>query len=512
MRGVSGLLLLVAIFAQVLFAQERVDVSVIERIRREALQNSQVMEHAFFLCDVYGPRLTGSPGFQAAGAWVIKRLQDFGLENVRKEQIGWGRSWSYTKFSVHMLEPQRAALIGSPGPWSSGVNGQALGEPILAPAPTDVTRDTYEKYAREYRGRLKGKFVFLSPPAAIQPQTSAPFKRFTDDELSQLSRSPAPPSSPSLPPSLIEEFRIWGSRLNQFFIEEGVIGLIRQSRGDGGMVVSFGPDWARESTSKLAPTLFLAAEHYNRIVRLLQRDIPVRLALEMETSFLQDPSSAFNITAEIPGGLKKDEVVMIGAHLDSWTGGTGATDDAAGCAIVMEATRILKALGVKPVRTIRIVLWGGHEGAGIGSATYVSEHFGNSDNPKPEYAKLSCYFNLDNGAGKVRGIYLPQRDEGLRLIFQAWLELLKEMGATTIIPIAAPSGSDHATFYQAGLPGVMFIQDPLDYRSLTRHSNMDLYDRLQVEDLKQAAAVVASFAYQAAMREELLPRNPLAAK
>jgi carboxypeptidase Q len=507
MKKVSGLLLLVAIFKQVLFAQERVDVSVIERIRREALQNSQVMEHAFFLCDVYGPRLTGSPGFQAAGAWVIKRLQDLGLENVRKEQIGWGRSWSYSKFSVHMLEPQRAALIGSPGPWSSSVDGQVSGEPILAPAPTDVTKDTYEKYVREYRGRLKGKFVLLNPPAAIQPQMSAPFKRFTDEELSQLSRSPAPLSSPSLPPSLIEEFRVWGSRLNQFVIEEGVAGLIRQSRGDGGMVVSFGPDWARDSASKLAPTIFLASEHYNRIVRLLQRNIPVRLAVEMETGFHQDPSGAFNITAEIPGGDKKDEVVMIGAHLDSWTGGTGATDDAAGCAIVMEATRILKALGVKPVRTIRLVLWGGHEGGGVGSDTYVREHFGNSDAPKPEHAKLSCYFNLDNGGGKIRGVYLPQRDEGLRPIFQAWLETLKGMEATTIIPIGAPSGSDHATFYQTGLTGVMFIQDPLDYRSLTRHSNMDLYDRLQEEDLKQAAAVVASFAYQAAMREELLPRK-----
>src|SRR5262245_60021908 len=312
MREVSGLLLLVAISAQALFAQERIDISAVERIRREALQNSQVMEHAFFLSDVYGPRLTGSPGFQAAGAWAIKRLQDFGLENVRAEQIGWGRSWSYKKFSVHMLEPQRAALIGSPGPWSSGVDGQVSGEPILAPAPTDVTRDTYEKYVREYRGRLKGKFALLNPPAAIQPQTSAPVKRFTDEELSQLSRSPATSSS-SLPPSLIEEFRIWGSRLNQFFIEEGVIGLIRQSRGDGGMVVSFGPDWARESTSNLAPTVFLAAEHYNRIVRLLQRNIPVRLAVEMETEFHRVPAAAFNITAEIPGVAKKNEVVMIGA-------------------------------------------------------------------------------------------------------------------------------------------------------------------------------------------------------
>jgi Zn-dependent M28 family amino/carboxypeptidase len=232
----------------------------------------------------------------------------------------------------------------------------------------------------------------------------------------------------------------------------------------------------------------------------------------METEFHQGPAAAFNITAEIPGDAKKNEVVMIGAHLDSWTAGTGATDDAAGCAIVMEAARILKALDVKPARAIRLALWGGHEGAGIGSTTYIREHFGDSDAPKPDYAKLSCYFNIDNGGGKVRGVYLPQRDEVWRPIFEAWLEPLKEMGATTIIPIGAPSGSDHATFYQAGLPGLMFIQDPLDYRSVTRHSNMDLYDRLQAEDMKQAAAVVASFVYQAAMREELLPRKTLTTK
>ncbi len=505
MRDVIGLLLSLSISAQALYAQGQPDIS--KSIRRESLQNSQVMENAFFLCDVFGPRFTGSPGFQAAGAWVLNRLQGFGLENVRKEQIGWGRSWSYKKFSIHIIEPQRAALIGSPGTWSDSAGGQAIGEPILAPAPTDITRDAYEAYVREYRGRLRGKFVLLSSPVAVQPQTSAPFKRYTEEELSRLTRSPVAPGSQSIPPSVFEEFRAWGIRLNQFFIDEGVIGLIRQSRGDGGMVVSFGPDWARESTSKLAPTVFLAAEHYNRIVRLLQRNVFVRLAVELEANFHEDPSGAFNITAEISGTVKKDEVVMIGAHLDSWTGGTGATDNAAGCAIVIEAARILKTIGAKPARTIRLVLWGGHEGAGAasGSTTYVREHFGNTDNPKPEYMKLSCYFNLDNGGGKIRGVYLPQRDERLRPIFQALLEPLKDLGATNIIPIGNPSGSDHATFYQAGLPGVMFIQDPLDYRSLTRHSNMDLYDRLQSDDMKQAAVVLATFVYQAAMSEELAP-------
>ncbi len=408
-----------------------------------------------------------------------------------------------------MVEPQRASLIGSPGPWSSGTDGEVSGEPILAPFNTDATEESYTKYVREYRGRLKGKFVLLNTPRPIQTQTAAPFKRYADDELLQLSRSPPPRNSPSLPPSALEEIRKWGIRLNQFFIDEGALALIRQSRGDGGMVVSFGPDWARDSATKPAPTIFLAAEHYNRIARLLGRNIPVRLAAEMQTTSHQDSAGAFNITAEIPGAIKKDEVVMIGAHLDSWTGGTGATDDAAGCAVLMDAMRALKAIGVKPARTIRLALWGGHEGAGLGSTTYIREHFGDANSPKPGHARLVAYFNLDGGGGKIRGIYLPQRDEGMRPLFESWLEPLRELGAATIVTIGEPAGSDHANFYKAGLPGFMFLQDPLDYRSRTWHSNMDLYDRLQEEDLKQAAAVVASFAYQAATSEGPLPRQLL---
>lgn len=512
MRRMIGFLLSAVISVQVMFAQERVNLTVPERIKHEALQNSQVMDHAFFLSDVYGARLTGSPAFQAAGDWVIKRLRDFRLENVQKQQISWGRSWTYQKFAIYLVEPQHSALIGSPGPWSAGTNGLVTGDSILAPFFTDATKETYEKYVREYRGKLKGKFVLLNTLRTIQPQAAAPFRRYSDEELLQLSRAPVPPPSQSLPPAVLEEIRTWSIRLNQFFLDEGVAGLIRQSRGDGGMVVSFGPDWARVSRSKLPPTIFLAAEHYNRIVRLLQKNIPVRLAAEIDTSFTEDASAAFNITAEIPGGRKKDEVVMIGAHLDSWTGGTGATDDAAGCAIMIEAMRILKALDLKPLRTVRLALWGGHEGAGLGSTTYIRDQFGDFGTPKQGYVKLSAYFNLDTGGGKIRGIYLPQRDEALRPIFQAWLDSLKEIGATTIIPIGKPSGSDHANFYDAGLPGFMFIQDPLDYRSRTWHSNMDLYDRLQEEDLKQAAAVVASLIYQAAMREELLPRGVFPAR
>lgn len=243
------------------------------------------------------------------------------------------------------------------------------GAPLLAPAPTDVTEAAYEKYVREYRGRLKGKIVLLSPPRPVQPQTVAPFKRFSDAELVEMAQAPPRPGSPALPPGLFDEFRKWGVKLNQFFLDEGVVALVHQSRGEGGMVVSFGPNRAHEVDAKLPPTVFLAAEHYNRIVRLLQRNTPVRLAVELEAALHRDSDSAFNIITEIPGDAKRDEVVMIGAHLDSWTGATGATDKAAECAIVMEAMRILKSLDVQPLRTIQLALWGGHEGAGLGSAT-----------------------------------------------------------------------------------------------------------------------------------------------
>jgi hypothetical protein len=327
-----------------------------------------------------------------------------------------------------------------------------------------------------------------------------------------MAKATPPPDAAELPPALFAEFRKWGSKLHQFFRAEGAVALVHQSRGDGGMVVSFGPDWAREVEVELLPTVFLAAEHYNRIIRLLQRNLPVRLGIELEASLHHDPDSAFNLTAELPGGAKRDEIVMIGAHLDSWTGGTGATDDAAGCAVMIEAMRILKSLDLKPLRTIRLGLWGGHEGAGIGSATYIREHFAASDASKPAPERLAAYFNLDNGGGKIRGLYLPRRDAELRPLLQSWMEPLKDVGATTLIPIGRPGGTDHAAFYNAGLLGFLFAQDPLNYRTRTRHSNLDLYDYLQEEDLKQAAAVVAAIAYQAASSNVLPLRQPLPKK
>jgi carboxypeptidase Q len=502
MRYAIAALILIAIAAPPLSSQTAADSSFVERVRREATERSQVMEYAFTLAEVHGPRLTGSPSFKAAGDWAAARLRAIGLERVTQQRIDWGRGWSSSHFAVEMLAPYQATLIGAAGPWSASTRGRVSGEPFLAPAPTDVTEDSYTRYVRQYRGRLKGKLVLLSPPRAIQPPpATTPARRLTDEELARLARTRPPAPSLALPDSLLEQFRIWGRRLNRFFLDEGVVALIHQSRGDGGMVVSFGPDWARGNDTTLPPTAFLAAEHYMRVVRLLEKHVPVRLSVELEARVHEDPSAAFNVIAELPGSTRKDEVVMLGAHLDSWTGGTGATDDAAGCAIALEALRILRTLDIRPARTIRVALWGGHEGAGIGSSTYLSN----------QRDKLVAYFNLDNGGGKIRGLYLPLREEQLRARFESWLAPLAGMGATSVVPIREPSGSDHATFYRADVPAFMFVQDPLEYRTRARHSNMDVFDYLQPDDMQQAAAVVAAFIYQAAMSGEW-PRPPAAGR
>lgn len=416
---------------------------------------------------------------------------------------------------MQLVQPYTASLIASPGPWSASTKGYITGEPILAPSPTDITESSYVDYVKRFKGKLKGKFVFKSPPRPVQPQLLPPFQRFTDEQLTKMANTQVgtPSSSPSLPDSAFVEFTKWGIKLNQFFLDEDVAGFVNQSRGDAGMVVSFGPDWAHKTDLKMPVNIYMGAEYYNQILRLLQRNLPVKLGVELEASYHNDPAAAFNITAEIQGGSKKDEVVMIGSHLDSWTGGNGATDDGAGCAIIIEAMRILKVLDIKPERTIRMALWGGHEGAGNtgvgspGSSAYINEYFGDSANPTPAFRKLFAYFNLDNGGGKIRGIYMPQRDSMFRSFFQAWINYVKDTGAIVLIATGNPSGSDHAHFFKVGLPAFMLAQDPLDYRTRTWHSNADFYDHLQPDDMKQASAALAILLYLASMEDGLIKKN-----
>ena len=496
-------------------AQEQVDLATITRIKSEAFNNSQVMDHAFYLTDVHGPRLTGSPGFAAAAAWAEERLSDYGLENVQREPFEWGRGWASERFSVELTAPQHAPLLGLPLPWSPSTNGIAEGVPIHAPLPSYALwsepsfQEYFGAYFDEYRGRLNGKMVLIEPDRPPGPAMQPLMHRFTSEDLEGLEAQLVPATPATDIPRTSVPFAERADQLMRFYNEEGVRLLVLKDFSDGGGVLALshalGSNWLHFQKYALPPPMVgLYAEHYDRIVRLLSREIPVRLRAEVRTH-IQESVPTFSLTADIKGTDKSDELVMIGGHLDSWTLGTGATDNAAGVAVMMEAVRILKALNLKPRRTIRIALWGGHEGEGPGSRTYIRKHFGSLENPKPAYGKLSCYFNLDNGTGRIRGIYLEENEEA-RPIFEEWFEPFHSVGANTVAIRGMP-GTDHRGFVEAGLPGYQFIQDPVDY-ARTHHTNIDLYDHLQEPDLKQASAIIAAFAYLAATREELLPRKP----
>ena len=507
------------------WGEERVDLTAIQRIRTEALDHSRVMEYAFYLTDVHGPRVTNSPGFHAAADWTVKELGAIGLANVRKEKWGpFGRGWSYSRYAAHLVEPAVQPLVGFPFAWSPGTNGPITGEVVLAPMrePADFDR---------YKGKLQGKIVLVDQPRAT-PVLSAPLgQRFTEAELEQLAAAEAATAAadetnsrgPAGEPKLIgplnrppeRPFDSAGARRrlgqrNAFLKKEGVLAVISTgTAGDGGTVFATAMGSYNSAFPDPPPAIVVTPEHYNRMVRLLEAKRSVKVELDVKTAFHEDSKDSYNIVGELPGGRKKDEVVMIGAHFDSWQGGTGATDNAAGSAVMMEVMRILKSLPAPLDRTVRIALWSGEESGLLGSRAYVKEHFADPATMQlnSQHAKLAGYFNYDNGTGRIRGVYL-QGNSMVRPIFAKWLEPFHDLGARTLT-IRNTRGTDHLSFDEVGLAGFQFIQDPMEYQTRTHHSNMDVYDHLVEADLKQAAAVIATFAYHAAMREEALPRKPL---
>lgn len=495
---------------------ENVDLSVVHRIKAEAFQNSKVMDYVFYLTDVHGPRVAGSPAYRAAAEWVVKTAKEMGLENAQLEKWGTvGRAWSFSRFSAHLLEPVPAPLIGFPLAWTEGTNGPVTGEAVLAVISSEAD------FAK-FKGQLKGKIVLTDSARQLEPRTTAELRRYTDAELAERAKAPEPGQAPFAmpfprpggPPSpqfrQMMQQRELRNKLARFLKDEGALAVVNSGlRGDYGTVFA-ASGGSRELKDPLPPpTIALATEHYNRLVRLLEKKIPVKLEIEVRAAIEEKEVDGFNVVAELPGGRKKDELVMIGAHLDSWHGGTGATDDAAGCAVMMEVMRILKSLDIKMDRTVRMALWDAEELGLLGSRAYVKEHFADRETMqlKKDFHKLSGYFNLDNGSGKIRGVYL-QGNDMMRPIFEAWLEPFRDLGVTTVT-IANTSGTDHLSFDAVGLPGFQFIQDPLDYTTRTHHSNMDVYERIQRGDLMQASAVIASCVYHAATRPELLPRKPL---
>jgi len=504
---------LIALFGAALVAlpcvgAEKIDLEAIHRIKSEAFENSQVMDHAFYLSEVYGPRLTASTNFQAAGDWVVQRLGQWGLESVHREPWQFGRSWQASRAVVQLVEPQATTLIGVAGPWTPGTNGPVKSDAVYAPMPgMEAGAGELDKYIEKYKGKLKGKIVLVSQPSEVAQETRPASRRWTDEELAAEMKAAEPD------PRAVRgmgDFRSRIQKLMQFYKDEGVAAVISAGRGHSGTLLSF-LSGSRDPKDPLPPpTAALAAEHYNRLARLAQHDIPLKLEVDIDAKLVDQPVDAFNVLAEIVGGTKRDEIVIIGAHLDSTAGATGAMDDGAGSAIMMEAMRILKVLNLKMDRTVRLALWGGEEQGLLGAREYVKQHFGDpaTMNFKPDHARVSMYLNVDYGGGKIRGIYLNGNDMA-KPVFDDWFAPLRDLGVSAATLKRLPAGgSDHQAFEAVGIPGFMMMQDPLDYFAHI-HSNMDTYDRLQPADMKQAAAVIAALACHAANREELLPRKPL---
>jgi hypothetical protein len=506
--GLAGGLTLVA---QV---QDRVDYDAAYKIMEEGFQRSQVMEIASYLTDVYGPRLTGSPTYKQGADWAIKKFNEWGLANARMEPFEFGRGWTNERTVVQVVEPQVYPVIAYPNAWTPGTDGPVVGEVVLAPIQGEAD---FEKF----KGQLKGKIVLADPAREVKASFEPLASRFTDKELEEMALLQDPTQRgrrgvPNLPPGVpqpdFRALRALGQKRMKFFLDEGVLAVVNASRmGDGGTVFMGGAG-SRDPKGPASPTqVTLAIEHYGRIYRTLEKKIPVKMSLDIKNTFHDDDQNSYNIVAEIPGSDPKlaPEVVMLGGHFDTWHTGTGATDNSCGSAIMMEAIRILKASGLKTRRTVRIGLWGGEEQGLLGSRAYVKEHFADRETMtlKPDHGKLAGYFNVDNGTGAIRGIYL-EGNEAVASTFRTWMEPLHSLGMTTLT-LRPTTGTDHMSFDAVGLPGFQFVQDEVEYDTRTHHSNMDVYERLQPFDMMKNAVIVATYVYQTANRDEKLPRKPL---
>jgi hypothetical protein len=519
-------------------ATEAIDLTMYARIREEGFKHSHVMEFGGALADGIGPRLTGSPNMAKANAWTRDTLTKIGLENAHLEDWGeFGMGWQQINTWVRMVSPDPEPLWAQATPWSPATNGPVTGEVLYMNVQE---MGDLEKY----KGTLKGKIVMFGPMRPTPDITEPLFHRYTDAELKEMetyeARGGRTPGSPEFAKFLADRMKVTEIRKAalKMMADEGSVAVITPSRDStdgGGTGIIFddnGANLARDAQKKenavTIPNAVMMIEHYNRLGRLVENHVPVTLELNIETKFTGDHEHGFDTVAEIPGTdpKLKDQVVMVGGHLDSWISGTGATDNGAGSIVAMEAVRILKSLGIKPKRTIRIALWSGEEEGLFGSLGYVKQHFGTFAEPKvpepasvpsflrqhgpltttKEWETLDAYYNLDNGTGKVRGVY-TQENWAIAPIFKQWIAPLADLGVTTI-SYRNTGGTDHLAFDAVGLPGFQYIQDPMDYETRTHHSDMDTYDRLHALDLEQAAVVEAIFLYNTSEREAMMPRKP----
>jgi len=514
---------------------ETLDLNMYQRIRLEGLNHSHAMEYASALFDDIGPRLTGSQNLKHANEWTRDQFTAMGCSNAHLEDWGeFGMGWQQLNTWVRMTSPDTAVFIAQAGPWSPATNGAVTGSAVWI----DVSD---EKDLDKHKGKLAGKIVLYGAMREVPPVDKPFWTQLDDKELKELTEWPIKPRNRG---DFMQQFMkrlALRQAVGKFLADEHALAVITPSRdgknggGSGGTIfddssVGFGWEAYKRETANPLPVVVMAIENYGRVYRLLKANVPVAMEMNVDTKFTGDHEHGFDTIAEIPGtdAKLKDEVVMVGGHLDSWASGTGATDNGAGTVVAMEVMRILNTLQVKPRRTIRVALWTGEEQGEFGSYGYVRQHFGQvplSTAPdqlkmpewvrkpggpvqlKPESQKISGYFNLDNGSGKVRGVYL-QENAAMAPIFAQWIEPLKDLGVTTLT-LRNTGGTDHEAFDAIGIPGFQFIQDPLDYESRTHHSNMDVYEELSPGDLAQAAVVEATFVYNAAMRDQMLPRKPL---
>ncbi len=500
-------------------AAQSVDRVAVNGILDQGLNHSQVMQTAAYLTDNIGGRLTNSPAMREAEAWTQQRFRDWGLSNVHAEGFEFGRGWSIVRSSARMTEPRVIDLRAIPIAWTPGTNGTISAGVVVAPMSKVADFD-------RWRGQLRGKIVMVTQPNTGSEPAEAPFRRLTDDQL----RPGASYVQPQYSPAAIERQLAtadFAAALDAFLVQEGALAMVRMSARDGGLLHGTGYAFRVGQTPK-TPGMELAAEDYRRLARLARTDTPPTLELNSEVQFHDEDTQAYNIFADIPGTDRSGEYVMAGAHLDSWVASDGASDNAAGSAVVMEAARILMQLGVRPKRTIRFALWNGEEQGLLGSLAYIDRHVATRASfadparaalpinrswrhrwpiePREGYGDLTAYFNLDNGSGRIRGIN-AEGNVAAAPIFQEWLAPFNSLGASTV-SLRTSGGTDHVYMQTVGIPGYQFIQDPLDYDSRIHHTSIDSYDHLKADDLRQAAVIMASFLLNAANRDQPLPRMP----
>jgi len=504
MKKIIFIAALILPFFGVVFSQEKVDLGMMQKIKEEEKNHSQITMIAHNITDVCGPRLTNSPGYKRAVGWITQTFKNWGLQNAGPEAWGeFGKGWSTERSYLAMKIPYYQPLIAYPVAWTKGTEKNISSQVLLLDKLDSANID-------KTGGSLKGKIVMIkSRKKNLRGAFTAYATRYEDSTLNKT------PDMYMFSRAMLDIYlptiqKLYKTKL--YLQSKGAAALLSENPGgrDGTIFVDGTPAYAKNYEATL-PELVVSTEDYLRLERLLEDNKNVQLEMNVKNQFYTSNLTGYNVVGEIAGSDPnlKSQVVMLGGHLDSWHSGTGATDNGAGCIVMMEALRILKELHIQPRRTIRIALWGGEEQGLLGSFGYVKKHFGDPKdmNLKPEQKNVSVYFNLDNGSGKIRGIFL-QNNEKVNDIFKAWLAPFEDMGATGVAH-SNTGATDHLSFDAVGIPGFQFIQDPLEYETRTHHSNMDVYDHLSIDDLKQAAVIVAAFVYNAAMRDEMIPRKAL---